>query len=70
MDADMDDNLKNCYKKGHSLVVLIGPEGDFHPDELELAMDAGFKKTSLGLYRLRTETAALSVCTIFNFINS
>ncbi len=52
-----------------SYAILIGPEGDFTPDEIKLATQAGFQPLSLGSYRLRTETAALHVCSIFNAIN-
>lgn len=41
-------------------VVCIGPEGDFTPAEIESALSAGFKGVSLGVTRLRTETAALT----------
>lgn len=40
--------------------VLIGPEGDFSPEEVRAAMAAGFVPVSLGSSRLRTETAALT----------
>ena len=40
--------------------VLIGPEGDFSIDEVRRALAAGFQPISLGLSRLRTETAALA----------
>lgn len=40
-------------------LVLIGPEGDFSIDEVNLAIQAGFQPISLGRSRLRTETAAL-----------
>jgi 16S rRNA (uracil1498-N3)-methyltransferase len=40
--------------------MLIGPEGDFTPTEIELALTHGFTPISLGNNRLRTETAALS----------
>lgn len=39
--------------------VLIGPEGDFSPREVELAIGQGYQGLSLGAERLRTETAAL-----------
>ena len=39
--------------------VLIGPEGDFSPREVALALEKGYKALSLGDERLRTETAAL-----------
>lgn len=40
-------------------IVLIGPEGDFTPEELDAALKAGYVPVSLGQARLRTETAAL-----------
>lgn len=47
-------------------VVLIGPEGDFSPAEVELAKQAGFAPISLGQSRLRTETAAIVAATLIN----
>lgn len=41
------------------ITVLIGPEGDFSPDELRTALEHGFIPVHLGPSRLRTETAAL-----------
>lgn len=42
------------------VTVMIGPEGDFSTDEVEMAIRHGFVPVSLGECRLRTETAALS----------
>ena len=42
------------------LTILIGPEGDFSPAEVDAAVAAGFKPLSLGESRLRTETAAVA----------
>ena len=42
------------------VTVLIGPEGDFSPAEVQAAMAAGFVPVSLGSSRLRTETAAIT----------
>jgi hypothetical protein len=39
--------------------VLIGPEGDFSPREIELAQASGYEAIHLGTARLRTETAGL-----------
>ncbi|MCX3264153.1 16S rRNA (uracil(1498)-N(3))-methyltransferase [Pedobacter agri] len=50
-------------------LVLIGPEGDFTPEEVNLALNKGFKPLTLGDNRLRTETAALSVCFEINYLN-
>ena len=69
-NADKSETLKKIYLPGNPLIALIGPEGDFHTDEITLAVQNGFLPVSLGLSRMRTETAALNVCTLFNFINS
>lgn len=42
--------------------ILIGPEGDFTSDEINLALENGYKTITLGENRLRTETAALYAC--------
>ena len=44
------------------VTVLIGPEGDFSPGEVELAIENGFIPVHLGASRLRTETAAVVAC--------
>ncbi len=51
-------------------LMLIGPEGDFHPDEINLATENGFLPVSLGHSRLRTETAGVAVCQIISDIES
>ena len=45
---------------GHDVTVLIGPEGDFSPEEARLALEHGFVPIHLGPSRLRTETAAVT----------
>ncbi len=45
---------------GPHCCVLIGPEGDFTPAEIQLALDRGIRPVTLGESRLRTETAALA----------
>jgi len=62
--------LKDAAKLKENSIVLIGPEGDFNKTELELALEKGFKKVSLGPSRLRTETAGLVACHTLNFINN
>ena len=59
-------NLKDVVVPGHDALVLIGPEGDFSPAEIDMALKAGFKPVSLGPSRLRTETAALVAVHIMN----
>ena len=46
-------------EKANKTTVLIGPEGDFSPAEIEIALQNQFKAVSLGKSRLRTETAGL-----------
>lgn len=46
--------------EGRSIIVLIGPEGDFSQQEAEAAVKAGFIPIHLGNSRLRTETAAVT----------
>jgi 16S rRNA (uracil1498-N3)-methyltransferase len=62
------DLRKEITANGRYL-VLIGPEGDFSPAEIELALESDFKPITLGEARLRTETAALEACFEVNFIN-
>ena len=45
-----------------STLVMIGPEGDFTLEEVELSKQHGFEAISLGSNRLRSETAGLYVC--------
>lgn len=45
--------------EGNNIIVMVGPEGDFSPNEAKLAVSAGFQPVILGNSRLRTETAAL-----------
>ncbi|MCX6238548.1 MAG: 16S rRNA (uracil(1498)-N(3))-methyltransferase [Bacteroidia bacterium] len=61
--------LRNAVVKGKNVLILIGPEGDFSTEEVELAVKEGFIPVSLGDSRLRTETAALVACHTVNLIN-
>lgn len=54
--------LKDSIKPNSKTTILIGPEGDFSAEEIQQALDAGFKPISLGNNRLRTETAAIAAC--------
>ena len=50
-------------------LILIGPEGDFSPDEVVMAQQSGFRTVTFGSMRLRTETAALYACCQMHFVN-
>lgn len=60
--------LHVCKPKVPTL-ILIGPEGDFSPEEVALAISNGFIPVSLGEARLRTETAAFVASHIVDMIN-
>lgn len=57
------------YNPGTDAVIVIGPEGDFSPNEIKNAVDNGFKCVTFGNTRLRTETAALYSLTNIHSIN-
>ena len=63
------NSLKSVLKPNTKITILIGPEGDFSPEEIELALKSGFIPVSLGNTRLRTETAAVVACHSVAFIN-
>jgi len=61
--AHCEDSERNLFQnenlKNQSILVLIGPEGDFSKKEIDLALKNEFIPVTLGNTRLRTETAAL-----------
>lgn len=69
ISENVTEQLCDIYKKGDNVLILIGPEGDFSPEEVRVAMDYGFIPVSLGHARLRTETAALVACHTVRLIN-
>ena len=62
-------NLQNTYTAGGNLLILVGPEGDFSGEEVDLALEQGYRAISIGQHRLRTETAALTLCIQANTMN-
>ena len=58
--------IQEELRDGLSTVVLIGPEGDFTPEEIQQALSVDFKPVSLGAARLRTETAGLYALTVMH----
>lgn len=58
--------LQDVLDADADALVMIGPEGDFSPEEVRQAEEAGFQAVSLGRSRLRTETAALVAVHLMN----
>lgn len=59
-DSNTERKEFACDYDGESdLTILIGPEGDFTPEEVKMAIEAGYTPVTFGATRLRTETAAL-----------
>lgn len=61
--------IKDLVQPLGKYLVLIGPEGDFSPQEVSSALEQGYSPVTLGTTRLRTETAALAACFEINYIN-
>jgi 16S rRNA (uracil1498-N3)-methyltransferase len=56
-------------RRATNVLILIGPEGDFSPEEVEKAISQGFLPVSLGESRLRTETAGIVACHTVALLN-
>lgn len=65
MDEVEPAHLKDALDPEKETTILIGPEGDFTPEEVELAKAKSYQPISLGTSRLRTETAAIVACHTF-----
>ena len=61
--------LNSIISPKQKVLILIGPEGDFSPSEIHMALQQQFSPINLGTSRLRTETAAITACHSISFIN-
>lgn len=66
---DEKKHLLDAMLPGKDTLLFIGPEGDFTPEEITLALEKGFIPVSLGDTRLRTETAGVVACTLMAAVN-
>lgn len=61
--------LKDALKSRSAgrIAIAIGPEGDFTAEEIELAVQSGFKIVNLGRRVLKSDTAGLAVLAMINY---
>lgn len=62
-------DLAQAYTPPDDVIIMIGPEGDFSPEEVKLAVEAGFIPSTFGKSRLRTETAAVVALDTVHILN-
>jgi 16S rRNA (uracil1498-N3)-methyltransferase len=58
--------LRDGFLNESPALILIGPEGDFTTQEVEMAVKYGFVEASLGPFIYRSETAGVMACHEFN----
>jgi len=56
------------YQNPGSICAMVGPEGGFTSIEVSQAREAGFEILGLGPRTMRSETAALALCSILGFL--
>ncbi|MFC3415020.1 16S rRNA (uracil(1498)-N(3))-methyltransferase [Algoriphagus hitonicola] len=69
VDENHQNHLLGLAQPNQNYLILIGPEGDFSPEEIQAAIAAGFAPISLGKNRLRTETAGLAAVQMLQVLN-
>ena len=63
-------SIATALPQGRDVVLAVGPEGDFSPEEIHLFAQSDFTPVTMGEHRLRTETAALFAVQAFHLINA
>jgi 16S rRNA (uracil1498-N3)-methyltransferase len=69
VDENQVNHLLDLATAGGKYLILIGPEGDFDPKEIQIALENGYQAVSLGKSRLRTETAGLAAVQMLQVLN-
>lgn len=64
--VDLFAELQKPLDDEGDVMILVGPEGDFSIEEVQLALQYGYVSVSLGTSRLRTETAGLMAVAMAN----
>jgi len=58
---------RECLSSAGTIRCIIGPEGGFSEEEVEMCINRGFSISLLSPWRLRTETAAVTSCALLTF---
>jgi len=69
LEEENKKHLSSLYDKSKDCCILIGPEGDFTADEINLAKEKGFHPITLGGSTLRTETAGVFVVSLVSILS-
>ena len=64
---DVEGSFKGLTK-GKSITILVGPEGGFSKEEIDMLVNQGFIRTSLGKRILRAETAAIYALSVIGYL--
>ena len=64
---DIEGSFKGLTK-GKSVTILVGPEGGFSKEEIDMLVKQGFIRTSLGKRILRAETAAIYALSVIGYL--
>lgn len=67
--CESKDSIFNLKTKIKKYIFVIGPEGGFDSNEIELAKNNGFMPVKFNNYRLRIETAGIYAAVIANLLN-
>jgi 16S rRNA (uracil1498-N3)-methyltransferase len=67
--ADSKTSLRDAINRdSDSQIILIGPEGDFSSEEINLALNFKFMPVSLGKTRLRSETSGVVAASLLKLL--
>lgn len=69
VETGQEHGLESKIVPNQDCLILIGPEGDFDPDEIQRLKNSGFELVSLGPSVLRTETAGVIATHTVNMVN-
>ena len=69
LEDEKREKISDIYDRSNDCCIMIGPEGDFTIEEIDLAKKNNFKNITLGNSRLRTETAGVYAVSIVKILN-